>query len=513
MTDATAASARAFREETAAIPFWPVALFCVVIFVPAAFQLGSLHMTPLRVVQLAATLPLAVLLLQGRAGRLLWTDWCLGSYLVWSLIGIAVIHDLPTMVTFGGSTSAEAVGSYLMARVLVRSPETFMRTIRLLTTLLILTVPLALFESLTGREVLIETISSLPGLTSFAPVNNPPRLGLERAQVFMPHPIHYGVFCSMLFALTYLGLRDAVGTVERHLRAAALVLACFLSVSSGAFLAMLLQMGLIGYHLVTRSVSYRWMYLVLLGVLAWCAIWVATGHLPIKVVMSKLTFNPQTAYWRAILFDYGLQNVQDNPIFGIGLNDWERPHWVVGNSLDNFWLLQAMRYGYPGFILIAATFLSAVIAIGRQKMETPELEQLRLAWMIAMVGTIMSLATVHVWTTPFSFLFFLLGMGLWMLDPDARGAGRSAAAPDPAAGAPAGRRRAQSYTRFGSSGPAPAEAASRKSATATPGMTSREAADQGVADRGAGEIPARQRRSAPYSRAERSSRRAPSRSS
>jgi len=271
-------------------------------------------------------------------------------------------------------------------------------------------------------------------VSTFAPVDYPPRLGLHRAQVMVVHPIHYGVMASMLFSLAFVGLKGQMPDVARFVLAAALAVCCFLSVSSGAVLALALQMGLIGYVWATRGLARPWtLLLVGIGVM-WVFVWVYTGHFPIKVVLSKLTFNPQTAYWRATLLDHGVQNLNANPVFGLGLRDWSRPDWVVSGSLDNFWLLQGMRYGYPGLILVTGAFLSTVIALARRPLGSdPQLSQIKLSWMLMMSGTIFSLVTVHVWATLLALLFFLLGAGHWLLDPSVTVAGQAseAAGPEP----------------------------------------------------------------------------------
>jgi O-antigen ligase len=183
--------------------------------------------------------------------------------------------------------------------------------------------------------------------------------------------------------------------------------------------------------------------------------------------MSYATFSPHTAYWRSIIFEWGMKSVWDNPIFGKGLNDWVRPWFMRSASVDNFWLLTAMRYGIPGFVLLAAGYVIGLARVMRPDFSTdPMLRQLRLAWVFIFLGMTFTLATVSIWTEVYSFVFFMFASGLWLTEvqpagvpaagpavPARRTASRRPAAPsdpvppvraDDPATPPAGPR----YTRF-----------------------------------------------------------------
>ena len=67
---------------------------------------------------------------------------------------------------------------------------------------------------------------------------------------------------------------------------------------------------------------------------------------------------------RVHIWHYGTPSVLNYPIFGTGFNDWERPSWM-GGSIDNFWFVCAVRYGIPGFLFMAAGFLSVCFGLGR----------------------------------------------------------------------------------------------------------------------------------------------------
>ena len=110
-------------------------------------------------------------------------------------------------------------------------------------------------------------------------------------------------------------------------------------------------------------------------------------------------------------------NVWQNPFIGLGLNDWVRPDWMLFvASVDNFWLLNAMRYGIPGFLSLLLPVLISVFAVGRGGADDGAVaKNIRLAWVFCMISFSVSLTTVHIWATLYSFFFFLFGSGMWML--------------------------------------------------------------------------------------------------
>jgi hypothetical protein len=111
--------------------------------------------------------------------------------------------------------------------------------------------------------------------------------------------------------------------------------------------------------------------------------------------------------------------------------------------MDNFWLVMAVRYGIPGFLLIASGYLLALWQIGRRNLGGDlMLENQRRAWMFTFVGLTFTLCTVHVWTNIYSFVFMAFGAGMWFITatPDTETAGSEAGTAD-------SRRRGPVYAR------------------------------------------------------------------
>jgi hypothetical protein len=157
----------------------------------------------------------------------------------------------------------------------------------------------------------------------------------------------------------------------------------------------------------------RWLVLATLAGFALVALELLSNRGAFKFLAAGLAFNSGSSYNRVLIFQYGGAEVLRHPVFGIGFGDWERPGWM-GSSVDNFWLLIALRHGLPSLTLFAFAIYAVLSSLGRLK--TEELDRHRKGLIISLFGFIIGGATVDYWGTIYSYFMFLLGSGLWMRD-------------------------------------------------------------------------------------------------
>ena len=431
----------------------PALLYVISVATPVLMLVGPLYMSVTRMILLVLIVPLTANLFSGRYGKVLPIDYLFFAHIAWMTISMAIINP-ERVVENTGSAAIEFLGAYLVGRAFIRDRGDLIALVKLLAVISIVTLPLALLESQTGRPLILEMIKKLPSITSYANVNNEPRMGLERAQTLFIHPIHYGLFVSMNFALIYVGMARIMSAGQRLFYGIAIAICVFLSLSSGALLALLLQMFLIAWATIFHKVDKRW--LMLFGFLAFCYVVIdlLSTRTPIRVFMSYATFSAHNAYWRSIIFEWGVMNIMGSvaegipsaKLFGIGLNDWIRPDFMHSGSMDNFWLVVAVRNGLPALAMLAGGYFWLLWRVGTRKIEgDPVLIDMRRAWMIAMVGVAFTLATVHIWGSIYSFVMFMTGAGVWFLTAEPEGAdgpNDGAAPADPQV------RGGTSYTRF-----------------------------------------------------------------
>lgn len=442
--------ARAFSPGDVTTVGLPVLLIAVMVAIcmPFTISLGGVVLSPLRMIMLVTCVPLCVLLITGRFGRVTSVDGLVLAYALWQVVSIAV-NNPDRVIQFSGSNVLDSVGGYLLGRAAIRNPQEFRGAIKvMLFTLVFLLVP-AFIETQTGRLILSD-LFSMVGLRGDAHAPAGSRFGLDRAQAVFAHPIHFGIFCSSLFALIFLGLRDHLSLFARLLGGIAVLVGTVLSVSSGALLPVFLQMVMIGWALFTTKMPRRWTIFTLLVLSFYLIAEVASDRPALIAILARITFNSHNVYMRSMVFEWGMINIWANPIMGLGLRDWVRPEWMHSSSTDNFWLLQAMRFGIPAFVFLAGAVGLLMILIGRRKF-TPGgvAATCKLAWTIGMVSMVLTLCTVHVWGSVQTFLMMLIGIGHWLVtytEPDADGA-------DPQQAAQPETRR-PAYSRFATAAPA-----------------------------------------------------------
>jgi hypothetical protein len=393
-----------------------VFLFLIGLVVPIQIYVGPLRLSPYRVVLLVLFIPCLVILMSGKVGRIRLSDVLFMLSALWAATALIVVHGFGALET-AGIHLIESAGSYLIARCYVRDKKDFVASAQLLFFIILALLPFAALEALTGRSLPLALLSYIGPAIPDTSMGG--RFGLERAQVLFEHPILFGVFCSSALGLSWYVLGYGRSNVARIVRAGIVVLATFLSLSAGALAGLIIQTGLIGWELITRGIRARWRILSLACVVTYFAIDFLSNRTPFHVIVTYLTFSPATGYNRILIWQYGSAEVWRHPIFGIGLGDWVRPSWM-SSSMDNFWLVVAVRYGLPAFILFAGAVVLTVIALATAKKSDAELASYRTGLLITLGGLAIAGGTVHFWNATYCLFLFLLGSGAWMLDQKPR---------------------------------------------------------------------------------------------
>jgi hypothetical protein len=183
---------------------------------------------------------------------------------------------------------------------------------------------------------------------------------------------------------------------------------------------MLIQLMLIAWERLFRVFVTKWVVLV---VAAGSALGIFQLGYPggfYGFIVDNLTFNPLSGAGRMEILVYGSQTVARHPIFGIGLTGWTDRPWWRPSSVDNFWMVIAMRYGLPALALIwiGLAWHTARI-VGRGGLNE-QAANYRKGYLFAGAGLVFVLASVHVWDADAVLMMFYFGAGAWLyLDPAA----------------------------------------------------------------------------------------------
>jgi len=399
---------RVLATRAAASPL--LTIFLITILLPISMEVAGLRLSPNRLYLLVFSVPFAIKVIQGAAGRFTFVDLTFILFGLWIMLALVVSHGTER-IPFAGINVVEMVGGYFVGRILVRNLQDYNAMIRFILIAMAYLLPVALIEATTGKMILPDLFR----IVFDAPYRGDSaygRMGLERVYSVFDHPILFGLFCSTALANVFY-LFAARPTLA--LFAATFTLGMsFLSLSSAPLLACAMQIGLLVWN---RIMGGRWTLFLILSVILYVALDLASNRTPITIIIETMTFNSGTGWTRIATNQFGWASVWTYPIFGLGFNDWARPDWLT-SSVDNFWLVTAMRYGFVGFILIVTSFFFHMLMLCRAQISGNDVTRCRTAYGITLAAICFTLITVHVWDTMATFVMFFVGAGAWMYTSD-----------------------------------------------------------------------------------------------
>ena len=392
----------------------PVAAVLITMLVPREleFQVG-VTLTAQRIV-LLILLPLALMrLVTSRTVTFRAFDFLLVGTFVYFWLALFPKETLDTAIKAGSGPFLEAVGGYTIARVYVRSDAQFRATASLLFTLVLITGAAAAIELVFHVHWLKNIARAISGA---APTwTTELRLGLMRASANFDHPIHYGAFCASMFGLVWFLERNAV---RRLVRATLVGLAAFFSLSSAAFLGVGLVLVGSVWERVTRGIAHRVWLSIGTATLLYLLASLLTTRSPTEILSTTFVLDPQSAYYRLQIWEYGIENVINHPLIGVPIGTWVRPKWMFSDSVDNYWLSTALFGGIPAVILYLLAIATLMIAVHKEVSTGNSTEQraCRHAWTTLVLVMIMIGTTVHIWRELEVYFTFCLGLGGSLMD-------------------------------------------------------------------------------------------------
>ncbi|MEZ5923330.1 MAG: O-antigen ligase family protein [Hyphomicrobiaceae bacterium] len=395
---------------------WPVLILIIGIIAPFELSLyaGSIRLPPHRIAILLFIVPAVLKLTFGRDIRMTAYDVFFFLYSAWT-VGVLIKHEgFGSGGEFGGALALESFGGYVIARAYIRDQRSFEASIRLLFGVMFVLGMIAFAEAVSGQQFLRAWLQKLTGVYYRLKIEQ--RLGLTRATTSFEHPILYGTFCASLFAYAWFLSRSVA---NRMFRSGYVAGATYLSLSSAPLLCLMVQMALIAWERITRRVRFRATISVLLAVLIYIVVEMASSRSAIEAIVLRITIDAWTAYYRLQIWTYGLENVWSHPWLGIGRADWDRVWWMSSTSVDAFWLVIMMRVGIPAPVLLGLSMILLMTSVyrGAHRSMSLEVRKLSYAWTISILALIFVALTVHFWNSIHAYFFMLMGMGGWIADP------------------------------------------------------------------------------------------------
>ncbi|RPF71518.1 O-antigen ligase family protein [Aurantiacibacter spongiae] len=359
---------------------------------------------PLFRIVLLVSIPYVLRSLQ--AGRWRWrvVDSLVLVAALWIFVALYQNTGLSTALSTGGGQVIEIALSYFLARSCITS-------VRHLRFMLVMSAPglivvggLMALESVSRTLIIQPLAAQIMGDNYIGrPIE---RLGLLRTPGPFAHPILGGVFlCSFLpiYALSSLrGWPRIAGLLASFCG--------FFSISSAAILALVSGTALVGYNfLVERVRKASWRLLLLIGGVFLFVAQFATEAGAFRLLVRYASLNSASAFNRVLIWRYGSASVENNPLFGSGIDQWERPVWMQA-SVDNYWLLLAIQYGIlPPLLLIVGTIVALVSISRAAKRHSIIDRRLLVGVAVSLAVFAFGLVSVAAWLSLQTWYFFLLG--------------------------------------------------------------------------------------------------------
>jgi O-antigen ligase len=332
------------------------------------FSVFGVNFPSYRIALLLVSVPALWTSLRDGVRSLQFMDVAVGIMGLWIMLSFTVIYGFEVGMVRGAGITIDTVLPYFVTRTVIKSPDDLRYFLVLCLPALIFAGSFLVIESLSGSILLRPAFASV-----FGPMDNfvageasgslklsvEFRLGLMRAFGPFPHPILAGIMMIGFLPLYYFsGLRSwpFIGGVL-------IALTGFFSVSSAAFLSLILAFGLIAIFKLKPHIPKIswWTISSMLAMLIWTLHMVSkNGIIP---VIARMTLTPQTAQYRISIWEFGSASVANYPWFGIGYEQWERPAWML-ESVDSHFLLLAMRHGLVVPIALMAAIIYGIIRLG-----------------------------------------------------------------------------------------------------------------------------------------------------
>jgi O-antigen ligase len=406
---------RAASSKRHAIVF----LFPVAVVAPyvVGIYLGTIKLTAVKILILLFILPAALTLARGvsQRQRLLMASDALATIACVLMTLIPLANSGSTVLVLTVSQILEFFGSYIIGRAYFFGNSAFRDFVRALGIVTVAIVILGLLDIALQRYIVHELSAALfsaggvPILISSDPHYHRFILGFDtlRAASTFDHPILFGTFCAAIMPIHLYGQPSVVSKLFYVTVCAA---GALIALSSAPLVSMFVAVALYGYDMLLRGARWRWTLLLWMSLAAIFALAVASNN-PLSFLVRYLTLDPQTSYYRLLIWDAALDQISSSPWFGIGLEATGND--LLDSSIDCLWLVKAIQYGLPTTILLFLMGMVATLPAPRLaaiRARDPFLDRMCTAVSLTLLTLMFASITVYFWNTLWLFSGLCIGM-------------------------------------------------------------------------------------------------------
>ena len=324
-------------------------------------------------------------------------------------------HGIKDGLESSGILAIEVLGSFYLARLFITTPKRFYYVNIGFITILAGVVIFSLYEAFAQHRILHEWATKITGNNSLdyrLYTHYYIRAGIMRTTNLFAHPILYGTIGAIFFPFA-ISLVVYRFNVKNALKATALLIGMVTTLSSAPLLSVAFQAGAAVLAHNWQGAKRMWSALIFFSFAGFLLINALSNRGFFAILISYLTFNPVTGYYRMLQWEHSMDDIADNLVMGIGLHDWSRPEWM-GSSIDSFWLLVTMQHGvFAGFILLVCCFIAVFKVLGTLHKHNPAVKWMVSSWVMASMALILIGFTVDYFGKIQPMFFFVLGSISW----------------------------------------------------------------------------------------------------
>ena len=394
-------------------------LFVLSIFIPVEFHylVGTLRIEAYRVI-LGLALIYAFLNITHVLKKADIIDVLLFFFVLLASASLIYNHGLQKGIESAGILTIEILGAFYLARLFILTPKDYYQINMWFVIILALLVFFSIYEAFAKHRILHEWAKNITGHDSLdyrLYTHYYIRMGIMRTTNLFAHPILYGTIGAIFFPFIVL-LTIYKFKISNLLKTIAILIGMVSTLSSAPLLSVAFQ-GMTA--VLTRFWSggkrfwFGFGFLALSGMILINSI---SNRGFFAILISYLTFNPVTGYYRMLQWEYSMDDIMDHPLFGIGLHDWTRPDWM-NSSIDSFWLLMTLQHGIIASSLLLFVCLYAVFhVLNSLHKHHPASRWMAQSWILAFMSLILIGFTVDYFGKIQPLFFFVLGSIGWARD-------------------------------------------------------------------------------------------------
>ncbi|WP_299875354.1 O-antigen ligase [uncultured Cocleimonas sp.] len=391
-------------------------LFVISIFIPVEFHIlaGSLRLEAYRLV-------LAVVLIYGfiNINQILkqanLVDILLFFFVILATASLIYNHGLKDGIESAGILIIEILGSFYLARLFITTPKSYYEINMWFATILAILLVFSLYEAFAKHRILHEWAKVITGNDSLdyrLYTHYYIRMGIMRTTNLFAHPILYGTIGAIFFPFIVL-LVAYKFKLGNAIKAVAIFIGMVTTLSSAPLLSVAFQAMTAVLTRFWHGGKRFWFGFGFIALSGMILINALSNRGFFAILISYLTFNPVTGYYRLLQWEYTMDDIKEHPLFGIGLHDWTRPEWM-NNSIDSFWLLMTLQHGIiASFILLFLCLYAVFHMLNRLHKFHPATRWMIRSWILAFMSLILIGFTVDYFGKIQPLFFFILGSIGW----------------------------------------------------------------------------------------------------